>query len=77
MTGILEQTYDLFKKSAKQMSNCNILVQAILPIDDRPRGYKLLSCSTELSMKFHLLIKTKLLKNKDFFLLTNSPMLNL
>ena len=32
----------------------------------RPQGYKPLSCSTQLSMKFQLLIKAKMLKNKDF-----------
>ena len=27
---------------------------------DRPRGYKIISCSTQLSMKFFLLIKVKM-----------------
>ena len=31
-----------------------------------PKVIKLFSCSTELSRKFQLLIKTKMLKNKDF-----------
>ena len=31
-----------------------------------PKVIKLVSCSTHLSMKYHLLIKTKTLKNKDF-----------
>ena len=31
-----------------------------------PRRYKLFSCSTQLSIKFELHIKTKLLKNKYF-----------
>ena len=31
----------------------------------RPRGYKTFSCSTELRMKFQLLIKTKILTNKE------------
>ena len=35
-------------------------------LDTRPRGYTAFYwCSTQLSMKFHLLIKTKMLKNKD------------
>ena len=33
----------------------------------RLQGYKLFSCSTQLSMKFQLHIKTKMLKNKDSF----------
>ena len=32
----------------------------------RPEVMKLFSCSTQLSTKFQLLIKTKMLKNKDF-----------
>ena len=35
---------------------------------DLARGYKFFSCSTQPSMKFQLLIKTKMLKNKDFAL---------
>ena len=31
-----------------------------------PEVIKLFSCSTQLSMKFQLLLKTKILKNKDF-----------
>ena len=31
-----------------------------------PEVIKLLSCSTQLSIKFQLLIKTKMLKNTDF-----------
>ena len=31
-----------------------------------PEMIKLFSCSTQLSMKFQLLIKTKMLKNEDF-----------
>ena len=30
-----------------------------------PRGYAIRSCSSQLSTKFILLIKTKMLKNKD------------
>ena len=30
-----------------------------------PRGYKLMSCSTQLSIKFQLLINTKTLKKID------------
>ena len=30
-----------------------------------PRGYKTLSCSTQLSMKFELFIKGEMMKNKD------------
>ena len=33
---------------------------------------KVMSCSTQLSMKFQLLIKTKLLENKDFLALEYS-----
>ena len=43
----------------------------------QPQGYKTFlcsTCSTQLSMKFQLLIKTKIKKNKDF-LLSNSQML--
>ena len=45
-----------------------------------PRGYKLLSCSTQLSIKFQLLLKGKLVKNalnyqKLYFLLINVEML--
>ena len=29
--------------------------------DAWPRGYKTFSCSTELSMKFHLVVKAKIL----------------
>ena len=36
------------------------------------QGYKTFSSSTQLSMKFQLLLKTKMLKNKD--LLSNSQM---
>ena len=32
-----------------------------------PEVLKLSSCSTQLSMKFQLLMKTKILKNKDIF----------
>ena len=32
------------------------------------RGYNFFSCSTQLNTKFQLLIKTKMLKNKDFLL---------
>ena len=36
----------------------------------RPQGYKTFKMlSTELSMKFHLIIKTIMLKNNDFSLL--------
>ena len=37
-------------------------------MDTGPKDVKLFSCSTELSMnlKIYLLIKTKMLKNKDF-----------
>ena len=38
---------------------------------------KLFSCSTQLSMKFQLLIKTKMKKNKIFFLLQNKIKNNL
>ena len=34
-------------------------------------------CSTQLSNKFQLLIESKILKNKDFFLLSNSWMMYL
>ena len=37
----------------------------------RPQGYKTFSWLTQLSIKFQLLIKTKMLKNK-LFLLSNS-----
>ena len=30
-----------------------------------PQGYKSFLCSTQLSMKFQVLLKTKILKNKD------------
>ena len=30
-----------------------------------PRDYNTFTCSAQLSMKFHLLIKTEMLKNKD------------
>ena len=33
----------------------------------RPQGYKVCSCSTQLSMKFKLLIKTKMMKKKNIF----------
>ena len=33
-----------------------------------PRGYKLFPCSTQLSTKFQLLMKTKILKNEKKFL---------
>ena len=36
-------------------------------LDGRPRGYKTFSCSIQLSTKFQLLIKTKILKNKKKF----------
>ena len=36
-------------------------------IADWPRGYKTFLCSTQLSMKFQLLVKIKMLKNTDFF----------
>ena len=35
----------------------------------RPRGYKTFLCSTQLSMKFQLLIKIEIPKNEDFSLL--------
>ena len=38
-----------------------------------PRLYNFL-CSTQLSTNFQLLIKTKMLKNKDLILLSNSQM---
>ena len=38
----------------------------------RLRGYKLFSCSTQLSMNFQLHKKTKMLKNKDSFDLNHS-----
>ena len=42
-------------------------------LQTRPSGYKTFSCSTQLSMKFQRLIKTKLLKNKKKpVLLSNS-----
>ena len=36
----------------------------------RPRGYKKISCSTQLSMKFQLLIKTKIQMTKKFLVLS-------
>ena len=35
----------------------------------RPQGCKLFSCSTQMSMKFELLIRTKILTNKEVFCL--------
>ena len=37
-----------------------------------PEVIELFSCSTQLGMKFQLLIKGKMLKNKDFFLALKS-----
>ena len=50
---------------------------AFLTVRSGPEVIDLVSCSTQLSMKFNLLIKTEMRKNKDFFLLSNSQMLYL
>ena len=42
--------------------------------DPGPKVIKLFSCSTQLSMKFNLLMKTKMLKNEGLFL-SSSQML--
>ena len=44
----------------------------VLQCESWSRCYKTFSCSIQLSMKFQLLIKTKMLKNKDFFCLIKS-----
>ena len=40
----------------------------VFPDKIRPEVIKRFSCSTQLSMQFQLLIKGKIMKNKDFFL---------
>ena len=49
-----------------QRYKINVLV--IFKCLSRPRVIKLISCSAELSIKFQLLIKTKMLKRKLIFL---------
>ena len=59
------------------------ITKPVFPVSDQVRlkpgleVIKLFSCSTQTNMKFHLLIKTKLMEDKDFSNFHTSQMLYL
>ena len=61
-----EESQDMFdgKMNSSFLANCDLLSADNLCKQFGPRGYKLFSCSTQLSTKFQLLIKTKILTNE-------------
>ena len=62
MDGMMTKTQVRHKQSLRSLRRC-----CSLPTKTCPEVIKLASCSTQLSINFQLLIKTKMPKNKDFY----------
>ena len=64
MASLLHFSILTFSKTSFRISRVSVFSCQTFKI--RPRGYKTFFSSTQLSMNFQLLIKTKMLKNKTF-----------
>ena len=62
-------SYDLYEKGKKKENKCRVnnVISPHFSETPGPENIKTFSCPTQLSMIFQLLIKSKMLKNKDFF----------
>ena len=67
--------FSKIRKDVAKISSAAVVISAlrdkirnnlVFYVKPGPKVIKLFSCSTQLSMKFQLFIKTKILKNKNF-----------